>query len=165
MQSESNRQRTQSASIPKQAESSRMRSVTHRRPFVHAVFFSAMNYMGMIAGVTTLVAFLIQPSRMATRVFVICLGFSALTWLIAYFKRRSAHCPLCKGTPLVNTGALPHKKAVRLFPFNHGITAILSIIASQRFRCMDCGTRYDLLKTPLHLLNKTDREVEGDYGD
>jgi hypothetical protein len=165
MHSEVSRQRTQSASVLKQVESARMRSVTHRRPFVHAVFFSAMNYIGIIAGLTALVAFLIQPTRMATRVFILCLGFSALTWLIAYFKRRSAHCPLCKGTPLINTGALPHKKALRLFPFNHGVTAILSIIATQRFRCMDCGTQYDLLKIPSHLLNKADRDAEGDYGD
>lgn len=159
------RQRTEPAPMPRQGEGPRVRSIPHRRPFVHAVFFSAMNYMGIIAGITTLAAFLVQPSRIATRVFVLCIGFSALTWLIAYFKRRSAHCPLCKGTPLINTGALPHKKAVRLFPFNHGISAILSIIATQRFRCMDCGTCYDLLKTPSHLLNKAGREAEGDYGD
>jgi hypothetical protein len=30
---------------------------------------------------------------------------------------------------------------------------------------MDCGTQYDLLKIPSHLLNKADRDAEGDYGD
>ena len=140
-----------------------MRSVPHRKPFVHAVFFSAIHYIGVLSVATTLVAFLIQPSKLATRVLILCLGFSALTWLISYFKRRNAHCPLCKGTPLFNTGALPHKNAVRLFPFNHGVTATLSIIATQKFRCMDCGTCYDLLKTPAHLRIKTGQENEADY--
>ena len=74
------------------------------------------------------------------------MGFSALMWLVAYFKRRSAHCPLCKGTPLLNTGARTHMRARRLFPFSHGVTATFSILAVQRFRCMYCGSDYDLLK-------------------
>ena len=56
--------------------------------------------------------------------------FSAIMWLIAFFKRRAAYCPLCKGTPLINSGALPHSRARRLFPLNHGVTATLSIIAT-----------------------------------
>jgi hypothetical protein len=73
-----------------------------------------------------------------------------LLWIIAFFKRRAAHCPLCKGTPLLNSGARPHAKARRFYPFNHGMTATLSIIATQRFCCMYCGSDFDLLKTPSH---------------
>ena len=61
-------------------------------------------------------------------------------------SRRSARCPLCKGTPYLNTGALTHRNATRLFPLNHGTSALLSSLITQRFRCMYCGTRFDLLK-------------------
>jgi DNA-directed RNA polymerase subunit RPC12/RpoP len=72
--------------------------------------------------------------------------FSGLLWLTAYFKRRAAKCPLCKGTPLLNSGAVPHPRARRIRPLNQGVSAMLSIMATQRFRCMYCGSDYDLLK-------------------
>lgn len=80
--------------------------------------------------------------------------FTIVTWLIASFKRRSALCPLCRGTPLINSGALAHSKAVRFPPLNHGVSAIISIIATQRFCCMYCGSSFDMLKTPSHLRGK-----------
>jgi transposase-like protein len=54
-------------------------------------------------------------------------------------------CPLCKGTPLVETGARLHERANGC-PLTHGTSTILSILFLQRFRCMYCGTDYDLLK-------------------
>jgi len=71
---------------------------------------------------------------------------AGLSWVLCFLKRRSARCPLCKGTPFLDTGALTHRKASRLFPLNHGTSAVLSTLFTQRFRCMYCGTRYDLLK-------------------
>ncbi|QTN31768.1 hypothetical protein HZ994_05320 [Akkermansiaceae bacterium] len=133
---------------------SRLRSVPHRQPFVRAVIISAMHYMGIIAAATTLTVYLFQPSPLATKVLVATLGYTAATWLVAFFKRRNTHCPLCKGTPLINSGALPHKKAFRLYPFNQGVSATLSIIATQKFRCMYCGTGFDILKEPSHLRGK-----------
>ena len=111
-----------------------------------------IHYFGIISTATAFVCCLMEPSPLASQFVVGGMIFSALSWLIAFFKRRAAHCPLCKGTPLVNSGALTHAKAVRIFPFNHGVTAIFSIIASQKFRCMYCGSDYDLLKPPSHLL-------------
>jgi hypothetical protein len=95
--------------------------------------------------------FSINPNPMALKVILSGIGFSIVMWIIAFFKRRDAHCPLCKGTPLINSGALPHSKARRLYPLNHGMSATLSIIATQRFCCMYCGSDFDLLKTPSHL--------------
>jgi hypothetical protein len=85
--------------------------------------------------------------------------FSALTWLIAFFKRRGAFCPLCKGTPLINSGARAHIQARRIPPFNYGVSAILSIIANQKFSCMYCGSYFDLLKPPTHRRRGTDVPV------
>jgi hypothetical protein len=161
----SREKRPQPVLSQKETQVSRLRSVPHRKPFVQAVFLYAIHFIGVLASVTTFVVFLIEPSKLATRVLVLCLGFSAITWLIAYFKRRSTHCPLCKGTPLINSGALPHKKAVRFFPLNHGVTAILSIIATQKFRCMDCGTCYDMLKSPAHLRGKNQQADDSEYLD
>jgi hypothetical protein len=130
----------------------RARSVPSARPFRVAVFFSALHFLGLIAAATALACFFIRPSLLASRFLAGGLVFSAFTWLIAYFKRRAVHCPLCKGTPLIESGALPHIRASRIRPFNHGISAVLSVLATQKFRCMYCGSDYDLLKPRTRLL-------------
>lgn len=135
---------------------SRARSVPSARPFRVAVFFTSLYLLSLIASVTALVGFLLQPSQLASRLLVAGIVFSAFTWLIAYFIRREVHCPLCKGTPLVNSGALPHTRARRIGPFNHGMSAVLSIMATQKFRCMYCGSEYDLLKPRTRLLHGVD---------
>jgi hypothetical protein len=140
----------------------RARSVPHKQPFIRAVLLSVLHYLGILAALTTLTVFFINPTRLATNVFVGCLVFIGVTWLLAYFKRRSTHCPLCKGTPLVNSGALAHQKATRIRPFNHGVSATFSIIATQTFRCMYCGTAFDLMKTPSHLSGKYDSNYRAD---
>jgi uncharacterized membrane protein (UPF0136 family) len=144
------------------ARISRARSVPSARPFRVAVFFAALYFLGLIATVTALAGFFLKPSQLASRLLVAGIIFSALSWLIAYFKRRGVHCPLCKGTPLINSGALPHVRARRIRPFNHGVSAVLSILATQKFRCMYCGSDYDLLKPRNRLLHGMD---EGEPGD
>ncbi len=111
-----------------------------------AVFFTSMHYLGLVVTATALVAFFLEPSQPASRILVGGMVYSGISWLFAFFKRRSTFCPLCKGTPLVNTGARTHARARRLYPLNHGMTATLSIMATQKFRCMYCGSDYDLLK-------------------
>jgi hypothetical protein len=124
----------------------RARAVPYARPFKVAVFFSALHFLGLIATFTAMASALVRPNPLAPRVVIAGLVFSGVTWLIAYFKRRSTQCPLCKGTPLINSGALPHARAKRIGPFNHGVSAILTILATHRFRCMYCGSDFDLLK-------------------
>ena len=107
-----------------------------------------MHYLGLVTVISTFVWFMIEPNQLALKVMLGGIGFSCLTGLIAFFKRRSARCPLCLGTPLINTGALAHSRALRTYPFNHGVSATLSIIATRTFRCMYCGSDFDLLKKP-----------------
>jgi hypothetical protein len=146
---------------PEKAKVLRARSLPSRSPFDTAVIFSMIHYLGIVTTVTSLVSYLVMPSVLASSFVGGGLAFSAISWLLAFFKRRTAYCPLCKGTPLVNSGAHTHTKAFRLLPFNHGTTAMLSIIATQKFRCMYCGSDYDLLKPPSRLLigGKTAEEV------
>ncbi len=132
----------------------RARSLPSSRPFSVAAFFSALHYFGLITTATAFVLFLSEPSQLATKVIVGGLAFSGVTWMIAFFKRRCAHCPLCKGTPMINSGALAHSRATRIYPFNHGVSATLSIIATQTFRCMYCGSDFDMLKKPSYQRGK-----------
>lgn len=136
----------------------RSRSLPSRRSYDVAVLFSALHYFGIILTVTALVRFFIEPSMLATKFITGGLGFTAATWFIAFFKRRATHCPLCKGTPLIASGALAHSKAIKIPPFNAGVTATLSIIATQKFRCMYCGSDYDLLKKPSYMLTADQTE-------
>lgn len=153
---------TTRAISPEKARVSRARSLPSAQPFRVAVFFSAIHYLGLIVSLTALGCFFLEPSQDATRILLGGMIFSALAWLIAFFKRRSTFCPLCKGTPLLNTGARTHIRARRFFPFNHGVTATLSILSSQKFRCMFCGSDFDLLKPPTRLLygDRDDRESD-----
>ena len=144
--------KAQKSISPAKSKMLRARSLPSRRPFDVAVAFSMVHYLGIVTTITAFVCYFRAPSQMASKFIVAGIIFCAFTWLFAFFKRRATHCPLCKGTPLINSGALTHTKAVRLFPFNHGVTATLSIIATQRFRCMYCGSDFDLLKPPSHLL-------------
>jgi hypothetical protein len=134
------------------AKSVRARSLPSARPYRIAVFFSSLHFLGIVALITSFACVFIDPKQAAVRVMVGSMGFCAVTWLIAFFKRRGTFCPLCKGTPLINSGARVHSRAWRLYPLNHGVTAILSIMATQRFRCMYCGSDYDLLKPRTRLL-------------
>ncbi len=124
----------------------RARSLPFKGPFVLAGFLSAIHYLSIIAWLTCLVMFAFQQNGTASKMVILTLCLVICTWLLAFIKRRSARCPLCKGTPLLNSGALPHGKAFRIPPLNHGTTATLSLICTQEYRCMYCGNLYDLLK-------------------
>lgn len=133
----------------------RARSLPSSRPFNVAALLSALHYLGLITAATATVVLFTESTHhiklLAMKVILSGLAFSVIMWVLAFFKRRKAYCPLCKGTPMINSGARPHSKARRIFPLNHGVTATLSIIATQRFCCMYCGSHFDLLKTPSHL--------------
>ena len=140
------------------AKVARARSVPSARPFRVAVFFSSVHYLCLVATLTALIYFFVQPCMAASRVVVGGLVLSLVTWFVAFFKRRGAHCPLCKGTPLINSGARVHIRARRIPPLNHGVSATLSVLGNQKFRCMYCGSDYDLLKPRTRLLYGPDDE-------
>jgi hypothetical protein len=125
---------------------SKARSVHDKRPFRAAVLFTLVHYLCLIAVLTCLVIVLLDPARAPVTPLIASAAAALVTWLIAFIRRRSARCPLCKGSPLFDSGAVKHSKAHRLPPLNHGTTAVLGILFTNRFRCMYCGTPYDLLK-------------------
>lgn len=131
---------------------SRCRSIPYRPPYFMAVFWTILHIGCVLATITLLAFFFIDREagngNLYKRPIVAVSSCAILTLIISYYKRRAARCPLCMGTPLMNSGALTHKRSRRFGPFNEGFTSVLGIAFTQRFRCMYCGTRYDLLKTP-----------------
>lgn len=126
------------------------RSIRRKRPFVVAGAAAAVHYLCLVATVTCGVLFVEHPRLDTVLALIGSLGLAVASWIIGYFKRRAAMCPLCNGTPLLVSGALPHVKAVRIPPFNHGVSAVLSLVFTQRFTCMYCGCRFDMLKDSKH---------------
>ncbi len=128
----------------------------YKRPFLSALFWTLLHWSTLGFFVATVVALILHRDLRTAYLAAGALAAMGLTWLFAFVKRNKARCPLCKGTPYLNTGAGTHDSSVRLFPLNHGITAMLSTIFRLRFRCMYCGTPYDLLN-PTHHKRGSDR--------
>lgn len=118
----------------------------YRRPFVFAAIFWSLHFLALLTLVTCIGLFVQFQNRAALHVMLGALGLALLTWLVAYVRRKSALCPMCKGTPLLPTGAIPHLKATKFPGLNHGISAVINIVFTQHFTCMYCGSRFDLLK-------------------
>ena len=135
--------------VAEKSSAARARSLPHRSSFVWSTIWSSLFFIGLFASVTCFVLFFVFPSPLATKALVGSIAFSGVMWFFSFLKRRETFCPLCRGTPLMNTGARAHSRAVRIPPLNHGVTAVLSILACQKFCCMFCGTSYDLLKPRL----------------
>lgn len=133
----------------------RFRSVPHRAVFYRAVIWSFLHFFCLFSTFAVATLFFFHRSQVNLaqyqRFFLIGVAGSVFTLFISYFQRRSARCPLCIGTPLLNTGARAHKKSQCFGPLNQGQSAMISIIFSQKFSCMYCGTRYDLLRMPRNL--------------
>ena len=125
----------------------RARSVPHKGAFLVAVWWMCLFWIGLLATLTALIVLLVQePTKFKAIVFIVCMGSTALVWLIGFFKRLNARCPLCKGTPYLQTGAHVHEKATRIFPFNYSTSNLIRTVFAQRMRCHYCGTPYDYLK-------------------
>jgi hypothetical protein len=139
---------TRKPSKEKPDKVARCRSLPSAYHFRVAVTLSAIHYLSLIAMLTTGILLIAYPDDRASRLLILATATSIGTWFLAFFKRRTTVCPLCKGTPLIASGALVHARARRMPPLNHATSAILSILLFQRFRCMYCGTDYDLLKEP-----------------
>jgi hypothetical protein len=135
---------------PIENQTKRSRSMPYRGSFYVATFWTLFYIFWIITTITAVVMFLLyhknNPSHFFLYTVVIGVLFSLLSLIISFFKRRKALCPLCRGTPLLNNGARVHQKSLYIPPLNHGYTAIVSIVFTQKFCCMYCGTKYDLLK-------------------
>lgn len=124
------------------------RSLPSNKPFYGVIAFVFLQWIGLASTITAAVLSFFQPEPRVLAIMVGGLIFSGLMWMIGILKRRKVYCPLCRGTPLIDTQARVHTRASRIWPISHGMTAILSILATHQFRCMYCGTDYDMLKGP-----------------
>ncbi len=124
----------------------RARSVPYRKPYIWALLVSAFFYLALVGCAAALFALAASPGKNAASLLIGFGGFSAFLWLFSFFKRRSCHCPLCKGTPFLDNSAGQHEKAVRFFPLNYGTSNVIRALVRQHFRCQYCGTTFDLLK-------------------
>lgn len=129
----------------------RARSLPYRQPFWMAVVFWLFHLL-TLGGLAAAIVWLFMMPSLAHCHYVLYGAAGCLfTWLLAFLKRRKVFCPLCRGTPYLNSGAHPHAKAKRWWPLNHGLTAICSTILNSRFQCMYCGEPFDLRKKPARL--------------
>jgi hypothetical protein len=124
----------------------RCRSLPSAHHFRFAVTLCALHYLCLITMLTTAGMLILYPDQRASKLLIATTAATIASWFLALLRRRVTLCPLCKGTPLVESGALLHERAKRIPPLTHGTTSILSILFLHRFRCMYCGTDYDLLK-------------------
>ncbi len=124
------------------------RSLPHRGPYVGAMFLAVLHWLSIVATVTLgYIVFRIgNPS--ANRWFLVAAVLVVVTWIAGFLRRRSIKCPLCKGTPLLDSAAVHHRDASRIPPLNFGTSALVRLVTTQRFRCMYCGSLFDLLKKP-----------------
>lgn len=151
-----------SDSIPK--STLRYRSIPYRAPFYMAVVWTLVHWCSIAATITLFVLFLIHHQSghggPYKRPMIFAAATTVLTLIISHYKRRAARCPLCIGTPLINTGARTHKRSIKFGPLSESATSVMSIALTQQFRCMYCGTRYDLLKTPRRKKYENDESDE-----
>lgn len=122
------------------------RSVHHKRPFIESNLLALLHYLALIAVITLAVIFIRVGEAEVKNSFIAAVIAFAVTWLLCYVRRLNTKCPLCKGTPLLDCAAVKHTKAVRIAPLSYGTTAQISLLFTNRFRCMYCGTGFDLLK-------------------
>lgn len=124
----------------------RARSVPYKRAYVASTLLCLSYFFFLFAACCSV--FILVPKRTpgAALVFGTLVLLTLVFWFLSFLKRRDAKCPLCKGTPLLDSQAHKHQKAVRFFPLNFGMTNIIRIIFRQQFRCHFCGTPFDLLK-------------------
>lgn len=128
----------------------RDRSVPFKKPFVVAVLCTLVFYLALICLLAAAAAFVFSGKghqHQAALILAALAAASVFSWIVAYLMRRRANCPLCKCTPLLDNFALKHQKAQKTWPLNHGHTAVVRLLCTQRWRCMYCGTPFDILKT------------------
>jgi hypothetical protein len=127
---------------------SKAHTVHDKRSLSVAVFFTLLHYLCVIGFLTSVGIIMAYPTARSVPPATAFAAASLVTWFVSFVRRRSARCPLCKGSPLYDSGAAKHVKALRVRPLSYGTTAVFSILFLNRFRCMYCGTPCDMLKAP-----------------
>lgn len=124
----------------------RARSLPFQKYFLRSIYWSAAVFILSTSAVTMAYCFFVSPESGGFVPIIAVFLLAIVSWLFGFYSRKRASCPLCKGTPLLDTGASPHQKAVRFFPLNYGTTNLIRSFFTQRFRCQFCGTPFDYLK-------------------
>jgi len=129
----------------------RARSLPHKYYYQLSIFWMVILYLIFFCIIAAGVGFALD-SRSNNAYLLIGLVFSAVpVWIIGYVVRKKATCPLCKGTPMLDSQASKHVKAFRIPPLNYGNTNIVRALITRRFRCHFCGSPFDMLKTNVNL--------------
>ena len=129
----------------------RARSLPHKYHYRVSVWWATLFCLLVLSILTAGVGFALNGTQF-NAFLLIGLIFAAIpVWALGFLARKKASCPLCKGTPFLDSQASKHVKAVRVFPFNYGTTNLLRAFITRRFRCHFCGTPFDMLKTNLTL--------------
>jgi hypothetical protein len=75
-----------------------------------------------------------------------CLVLFGLCRLLAFLNNEKLHCNLCHGTVLHEKRCRKHASATRIPGLSHRAATVASILTTGQFRCMYCGTSYQLKK-------------------
>lgn len=126
------------------------------------IVWTILFYAGVAATLTAGVALFLRQNPLTAKLFIASFLGTLFLWVISLVKRKKATCPLCKGSPLYETRARKHKKAVRTAPFNHAQTAVLSSLLTQRFCCMFCGSPFDLQRPSKEQLQALNAKARGE---
>ncbi|MGJ8723907.1 MAG: hypothetical protein ACSHYB_05065 [Roseibacillus sp.] len=131
----------------------RARSLPHKHFYRVSLCWAVVLYTLVLCIIAAGIGFALVDNVSNGYLLVALVLSALLVWVFSFFSRKKATCPLCKGTPFLDSRASKHVKAVRILPFNYGTTNILRALVTRRFRCHFCGTPFDMLKTNLSTKN------------
>ena len=133
-------------SMRKLSFSERARSLPFPQHFHSSLRWLAITLLFFICFITSGACLYFAPSPENAYILIAFLVVTIITWIIGFLVRKRATCPLCKGTPFLDSRARVHQKAIRFFPLNYGTTNLIRACLTRRFRCHFCGSPFDLLK-------------------
>ncbi len=109
-----------------------------------------LTFLSLIAGIgvcaLAVLSVIVRDTRYIPGLIATLVALAVL-WSLNLCVRRSIKCPLCRGTPFVDTGASKDVNARDLRALNYGTSSLLSLLFIQRYWCMFCGCCFDLLKS------------------
>lgn len=127
----------------------RSRSLPHKHHYWTSLAWAVVFYLLLVAILTAGIGLALND-RQENAFLLLGLIFATIpVWVFGFLARKRASCPLCKGTPLLDSQASKHIKAFRILPLNYGTTNILRALITRRIRCHFCGTPFDMLKNNL----------------
>jgi len=142
--------------IRRKKHQTRVAKAPHRGPSAHKVirqwpyYRAALLWLAAWVTLVAAIASFVYGFWLKNNTFIyLSMGIMG-SWfflrLMYYFSAKATKCPLCRACQLVNTQAIKHKNAYKIFPFSYGSTAVLTALFKRCVRCMHCGVSFDLTK-------------------